>query len=492
MTTARRCAPALLAVALAALAALAAAPAAAAMATAKPEQGPLNPAFVEALHDPLVGIGLGRLPSPVEVHVGAAAEARAARFAAPPSYDLRTEGRLSAVKDQRPWNTCWAFANTAALESKLMPASPEPDFSEDNVVRRSGYFSTMDQRYDWGGWDFMAVAYFARWAGPVDESADPYDHEAGANGTRKHVQGVVMVPGRSHFTDNDLLKRLVLENGALSAGMYFDPDWSPYSESTDAAGLHATYYSPQWENENHGVTIVGWDDAYPRDRFQGDDGTPPGDGAFLVRNTWGDDWGEGGYFWVSYYDGSFALDRGTGTWGGCTSYSDVQDVSNYSRIYQYDKLGVNSHWGYGISRVWGANRFTAASDAVHRRRRLLHAVVVDEIRGVGREELLEPEPAGLRDGRAPGLHDRSLRHEAARVRAAAVRRRRQARLSERDLPDGHRATHQRLVAAGVGPAGPELHEPQRVQLDRRHARARGHECLHQGLRQVTARAAAPA
>ncbi|HEX5640834.1 MAG TPA: lectin like domain-containing protein [Thermoleophilia bacterium] len=361
MTTARRFAPALLAIALTALAALAAAPAPAA--AAKPEQGPLNPAFVEALHDPLVGLGLGRLPNPVEVHVGAAAQARAARFAAPPSYDLRAEGRLSAVKDQHPWNTCWAFANTAALESKLMPAAAEPDFSEDNVVRRSGYFSTMDQRYDWGGWDFMAVAYFARWAGPVDESADPYDHAAGANGTRKHVQGVVMVPGRSHFTDNDLLKRLVLENGALSAGMYFDPDRSPYSEYTDDTGLHATYYSPQRENENHGVTIVGWDDAYPRERFQGDetpDETPPGDGAFLVRNTWGDDFGEGGYFWVSYYDGSFALDRGTGTWGGCTSYSDVQDVSNYSRIYQYDKLGVNSQWGYGISRVWGANRFTAA------------------------------------------------------------------------------------------------------------------------------------
>jgi hypothetical protein len=170
-----------------------------------------------------------------------------------------------------------------------------------------------------------------------------------------------MVPGRAHPADNDLLKRLVLENGALSAGMHFDPDWSPYSESTDDAGLHAAYYSPEEQYENHGVTIVGWDDAYPRERFQGDDGTPPGDGAFLVRNTWGDGFGEGGYFWVSYHDGSFALDRGTGTWGGCTSYSDVQEVSNYSRIYQYDRLGVNARWGYGIARVWGANRFTAAT-----------------------------------------------------------------------------------------------------------------------------------
>ncbi len=365
MTTARLRGTALVANALVALAALAVftgAPASAGAAEAAlPQPGPLNPAFVEALHDPLVGIGLGRLPSPVEVRAGAAAEARAARLALPPAYDLRAEGRLTAVKDQQSWNTCWAFANTAAVESRLLPARREPDFSEDNVVRRSGYFTTMRQRYDWGGWDFMAVAYFARWAGPVKESADPYDHRAGANGTRRHVQGVVMVPGRTDFTDNDLLKRLVLENGAVSAGMYFDPDMSPYSETTDDTGLHATYYSPEWENENHGVAIVGWDDTYPRDRFQSDDGTPPADGAFLVRNSWGAGWGEDGYFWVSYYDGSFALDRGTGTWGGCTSYSDVQDVSNYSHVYQYDKLGVNARWGYGISRVWGANRFRAAT-----------------------------------------------------------------------------------------------------------------------------------
>ncbi len=43
-----------------------------------------------------------------------------------------------------------------------------------------------------------------------------------------------------------------------------------------------------------------------------------------------------------------------------TSYSDVQDVGNYSRVYQYDKLGVTAHTGFRAIRVWGANRFTAA------------------------------------------------------------------------------------------------------------------------------------
>ena len=43
-----------------------------------------------------------------------------------------------------------------------------------------------------------------------------------------------------------------------------------------------------------------------------------------------------------------------------TSYSVVEDVDNYSRVYQYDKLGVTARAGFRSTRVWGANRFTAA------------------------------------------------------------------------------------------------------------------------------------
>ena len=94
MTTTRRT---VLVLAVTVLVSLCALPqAGAAGATAQPELGPLSPAFVEALHDPMVTLGLGRVPSPVEVKIGAAAEARAARMALPTSYDLRTEGRLTA------------------------------------------------------------------------------------------------------------------------------------------------------------------------------------------------------------------------------------------------------------------------------------------------------------------------------------------------------------------------------------------------------------
>src|SRR5665811_254986 len=105
-------------------------------------------------------------PNPVEVHLGAAAKARAARLSLPPAYDLRTQGRLNGVKDQGAYDTCWAFANLAAVESRLLPGQLR-NFSEDNLVTRSGYGPFDGGRYVWGGWDFMAVAYLTRWAGPV-------------------------------------------------------------------------------------------------------------------------------------------------------------------------------------------------------------------------------------------------------------------------------------------------------------------------------------
>jgi hypothetical protein len=222
------------------------------------------------------------------------------------------------------------------------------------MVRRSGFFSSTSRRYYFGGYDFMAIAYLTRWAGPVAESSDPYDGLAGSNGTVKHVQGVTMIPGRTSPLDNDLVKQLVVENGALSVGMWWESSY--WDELTNS------YYDPYKDGENHGVDIVGWDDSYPGTDFPVQPGrAAPPDGAFLVRNSWGTGFGDGGYFWVSYYDRSFAREQGLGGFGGMTSYSAVEDKGNYSRIYQRDKLGVTAHTGYKSTRVWGANRFTARS-----------------------------------------------------------------------------------------------------------------------------------
>ena len=220
----------------------------------------------------------------------------------------------------------------------------------------------------WGGWDFMAVAYLTRWAGPVNEADDPYSTPVPpkSNVARKHVQGVVMLPGRTGFQDNDLIKQLVMQNGALSVGMFYAREFDSFDSGAADPAATATYYCDVaagetfggYEvSENHGVDIVGWDDTFPAARFSGSEaGSPPGDGAFLVRNSWGASWGDHGYFWVSYYDRSFAFDD-------MTSYSRVEATSGYSRNYQYDTLGWTTSLGYpdvpDPSVAWAANRFTA-------------------------------------------------------------------------------------------------------------------------------------
>jgi C1A family cysteine protease len=97
------------------------------------------------------------------------------------------------------------------------------------------------------------------------------------------------------------------------------------------------------EGNGHVVTIVGWDDTFPKTSFKI---TPPGDGAFIVRNTKGPLWGQKqrkknlrGYFYVSYYDRMFMtkLDSLVGN----HVFSRVDAASPYDRIYQHDLLGYN-------------------------------------------------------------------------------------------------------------------------------------------------------
>lgn len=49
------------------------------------------------------------------------------------------------------------------------------------------------------------------------------------------------------------------------------------------------------------MTIIGWDDTYPAENFL-EEHRPPADGAWIVRNSWGPDYGIDGYFYLSYYD----------------------------------------------------------------------------------------------------------------------------------------------------------------------------------------------
>jgi C1A family cysteine protease len=330
---------------------------------------PLNPEFIryvtEKSYDSQVQVstqGLGLRPSPIyrpEIKdvpmFGSTAGDRSTSY--PATYDLRTLGRVSPVKDQGYFGTCWAFATYGSLESTLMPVTPTPDFSEKNLVNLAGFVYT----YDDGGTMWMSIAYLTRWNGPVNESTDPYPTGAwttsGTYPPVKHVQNVVFFPTRTSRTDNDNIKGALTRWGAVYSSFYWGNGF--YNDT------HTSYYQPASAADpinggGHAVTIVGWDDNYAATNFTT---TAYGPGAWIVKNSWGTGWGSDGYFYVSYYDKYFgsAIDHKTYE----TAAVLGENTSNYDTVYSYDKLGeVNDYFGATVKTGSFANVFTANSSEI--------------------------------------------------------------------------------------------------------------------------------
>lgn len=336
----------------------------AASAEGLPQLSPLREDFVQALDQ-----GWDYIPSPVSVSSDANALLRKSRAALPALYDPRPLGLSSPVKNQASSGVCWTFASTACLESRLLldDKSVIYDFSE-NHARHSLSKDTSDLDADkkmvpnpWGydfgvnnGGNFQRMmAYYGRWSGPVLESDDPYPangtatprslKETQSKQTVKHVTDMFQLPTDIERTEahRAKIKQAVLSYGAVFMGMYY----------TDAAYFNSSktaYYCPSAAGTNHAVTIVGWDDTYGKSNFKTST-QPPGDGAFLIKNSHGTGMGDKGYFWLSYYD-VFAGYEASGI-------AAVDEAGNYDNLYQYDPFGYLSRVSFGTDTAVFANRF---------------------------------------------------------------------------------------------------------------------------------------
>ena len=258
----------------------------------------------------------------------------------PSSYDLRDKGRISQIRIQGSYGTCWAFAALSAMESSLLPEEGFL-FSVDLLSKSNSFNIT---QYD-GGEYTMGMAYLAAWQGPVYESDDPYGDNKTTEGLSpvKHVQEMRIIDGK----DYEGIKNAVFKYGGVQSSLYSSLKSSQSKSSFYNRDTKAYCYMGQ-EKPNHDVVIIGWDDNYSKENFSVQ---PEGDGAFICQNSWGSEFGESGIFYVSYYD----VNIGTHN----IVYTGIEEADNYDNIYQSDLCGWVGKLGYGREDIYGANVFTA-------------------------------------------------------------------------------------------------------------------------------------
>lgn len=275
---------------------------------------------------------------------------------APAKFDLREHGATTPAKLQQ-YGDCWSFSAIGSVESiyKKMTGN-ELDLSELHlswfaINAKPGFAITLSS----GANDNIATAMLARWAGPVLESSLPYATKTPSGvfsdyPRRLRLKEAIMLD-LEHKSDynksnDDIRKQLIMEHGAVSIGVNTSSfDSSLYYSAANNAGYNDTLTRP-----DHAVLICGWDDNFPKERFN-EGKRPPTDGAWLIKNSRGQNKGESGFFWLSYHDVAI-----------CDGVAFIcEDLGSAVNNYGWDELGWSWSAGNGSEQIWMANVFSTGS-----------------------------------------------------------------------------------------------------------------------------------
>ncbi len=265
---------------------------------------------------------------------------------------------LPDLRKQSPYGTCWAHAAIANAEISLIRqgiVTKDVDLSELHLAyftynsvpdpiggisddENSAIVASGSTLLDRGCTAEFANAVLSSWVGAADEDTANYTTMA-ATANKSGLDASIAyqdVAHLSHYFETNLnvsnknnVKKLIADYGSVVISFEAINSQKTAISKGIYNSANNCYYNDVSASTNHEVNIVGWDDNFPKENFSI---TPPGDGAWLIRNSWTagsfDKHQEYyGYFWMSYYEATL----------GRKAFAVVYDDSyKYDNNYQYD------------------------------------------------------------------------------------------------------------------------------------------------------------
>ncbi|HEY1406154.1 MAG TPA: C1 family peptidase, partial [Spirochaetota bacterium] len=195
------------------------------------------------------------------------------------------EKKITPVKFQGICGSCWTFTSAAVCESSIMINGGETfDLSEQNVLDCAKASNGQKAGSCDGGWYGYVFDYYSTHP-LVAESANPY---LGKNSICKKASSIPYKISSWGYLRKDAgiptvdeMKKALVTYGPIAVCVKVTESFQAYR-----SGIFDEFAKTKGPDDiNHAITIVGWDDSKK---------------AYLLKNSWGPDWGEHGYMWIEY------------------------------------------------------------------------------------------------------------------------------------------------------------------------------------------------
>lgn len=269
-------------------------------------------------------------------------------------YDPRTTHQVALhMEDQGGTESCWAFSTIAAIESNLIKKGYENEtinLSENHLVYffynrqtdpvgdSAGDANVAVKEWYLNGGTLQGTALsLTTWSGVVKETVSE-------DNSKGEYAPVALPAGDCYRSDYRVaatyfynynvaeVKQAIQDYGAVASSIRMPVTQEEVIRfwNKETAG----YYS-NVEESNHAVAIVGWDDTYSKNNFAT---APSTDGAWIVKNSYGEEFGEDGYMYVSYEDASLCE---------VVAFDMEPAATGYAHNYQYDgSANPATYWNF--------------------------------------------------------------------------------------------------------------------------------------------------
>ncbi len=262
----------------------------------------------------------------------------------PSAYSSKEAGYTTDIR-QQIYNTCWAYGSCSTLETVLLKKGyPIVHFAPMHMnhwgtLRNDG--SGWNRGATDGGYSYISLGYFTSWQGPRLESdylETTLLSDFGAfdltSPKQFSVNGIIYLD----TGDIETVKSAVYEYGAVVGNYHVDE--SNFNSLTNAYYCNTEGLTTPQLN-GHCISIVGWDDNFKKENFT-QEAQPENDGAWLCKNSWGEYWGDEGYYWISYED-NYLFDT---RFGHSYTFTDIDTYKESKSLYQNEVDGATYEFSY--------------------------------------------------------------------------------------------------------------------------------------------------